>query len=275
MQWNQVTIIVSVTVLSNITGNLESKLPNPPQENCGPITIGLRHSSPWLPPGFEQQVVAEQNGSRERQRTKRSSNHSLNRPAISQAFLFALMNEPNDHGHGLVAGVLMTHRVNGMIHVKYVVALSLPNGCSVEVRRGDSGSDDSLRWRAVVRLEACQYQVGGGSMVANGPTGVSRLWNQFQTSGIVTRKLGEGRHRPSTSAQDRYSSLNPQRYRQTTAPKIARDLASVSGRKISRKTLYSIVSQTVGRTPLERRDNSSRGLEHIEKLKTKDYSKRY
>ncbi|GFY39819.1 hypothetical protein TNIN_397381 [Trichonephila inaurata madagascariensis] len=92
MKWNQVTIIVSATVLSNITGNLESKLPNPPQENCGPITIGLRHSSSWLPPGckrmrarspltvfrgilvlsskkffpilkVEQQVVAEQNGS--------------------------------------------------------------------------------------------------------------------------------------------------------------------------------------------------------------------
>ncbi|GFT27957.1 hypothetical protein TNCV_643791 [Trichonephila clavipes] len=46
--------------------------------------------------------------------------------------------------------------------------------------------DDSLRWRAVGRLPVLS---GVGSMATSGPKMDSRLWNQFQTSGTVTRKL--------------------------------------------------------------------------------------
>ncbi|GFV52109.1 hypothetical protein TNCV_1093261 [Trichonephila clavipes] len=45
--------------------------------------------------------------------------------------------------------------------------------------------DDSLRWRAVGRLEAGQSQAKEARWLQV----VSRLWNQFQTSGTVTRKV--------------------------------------------------------------------------------------
>ncbi|GFU60666.1 hypothetical protein TNCV_2754271 [Trichonephila clavipes] len=45
----------------------------------------------------------------------------------------------------------------------------------------------------------------------------SWLWNQFQTSGTVTRKVGQRRHRASTSLQDRYLTSSTRRHKRTTA----------------------------------------------------------
>ncbi|GFW14140.1 hypothetical protein TNCV_3547291 [Trichonephila clavipes] len=47
--------------------------------------------------------------------------------------------------------------------------------------------DDSLRWRAVGILEAGQSQL----KVVRSLQVASRLWNQFQTSGAVTRKISQ------------------------------------------------------------------------------------
>ncbi|GFT30751.1 synaptic vesicular amine transporter [Trichonephila clavipes] len=69
---------------------------------------------------------------------------------------------------------------------------------------------------------------GGDSMVTSGPKVILRLWNQFQTSGTIIRKIGQGRHKTQTSAQDRYLTLRMQRHRRTTAPQFARNLAAVS-----------------------------------------------
>ncbi|GFX97442.1 HTH_Tnp_Tc3_2 domain-containing protein [Trichonephila clavipes] len=108
---------------------------------------------------------------------------------------------------------------------------------------GISGFDDSLRWRAAGRLEAGQSQAEVARLLQGPQKVVSRLWNQFQTSGIATRKICHGRTRTMTSAQDRYLALSARRHRWTTVPQLARDLSAVSGRIISRQTVYSRLTE--------------------------------
>ncbi|GFX98115.1 hypothetical protein TNCV_4907631 [Trichonephila clavipes] len=62
--------------------------------------------------------------------------------------------------------------------------------------------------------------------------------NPFQTSGTVIRKVIQGHHRAVAPAKDHHLALNARRYRWTTAPQLACDLADVSGRRISRQTVY-------------------------------------
>ncbi|GFT24677.1 hypothetical protein TNCV_2856151 [Trichonephila clavipes] len=81
-------------------------------------------------------------------------------------------------------------------------------------------------------------------MVTSGPKGIPQLWKQFQTSSIVTWKVSEGRHRASTTAQYRNLVLSAQRHRRTTVPHLARDLAALSGRRISRQIVYSRLVET-------------------------------
>ncbi|GFU71843.1 transposable element Tcb1 transposase [Trichonephila clavipes] len=81
-------------------------------------------------------------------------------------------------------------------------------------------------------------------MVTSSPKVVFHLWNQFKTSSTVTRKVCQGRVRASTSAQNWYLALSAQRHRRTRAPHFARDLAAVSGRRISRQTVYSNIPET-------------------------------
>ncbi|GFT00319.1 hypothetical protein TNCV_2738731 [Trichonephila clavipes] len=69
-------------------------------------------------------------------------------------------------------------------------------------------------------------------MVTRGPKVLLRLWNQFETSGTVTRNVSQDRDRASTTAQDRYFALSAQRHRWTMVPQLALDLAPVSGRRI-------------------------------------------
>ncbi|GFV21561.1 hypothetical protein TNCV_5121481 [Trichonephila clavipes] len=55
----------------------------------------------------------------------------------------------------------------------------------------------------------------------------------------------ESRHRASTPAQDCNLALSPQRHRRITAPQLACNLAAVSGRRISRQTVYSHLAETL------------------------------
>ncbi|GFT95616.1 transposable element Tcb2 transposase [Trichonephila clavipes] len=73
----------------------------------------------------------------------------------------------------------------------------------------------------------------------------SRSQNEFQTSGTVSSKVNQGHHRASASARDHYLALRARRHRWTTAHQLARDLDAVSGRRISRQTLYSRLAETV------------------------------
>ncbi|GFW78733.1 hypothetical protein TNCV_4261561 [Trichonephila clavipes] len=61
-------------------------------------------------------------------------------------------------------------------------------------------------------------------------------------------KLEKGRqlrYRPRPLTEDRYLVLSARRHKWTKIPQLARDLAAVSGRKISRQTLHSRLAETV------------------------------
>ncbi|GFU27846.1 transposable element Tcb2 transposase [Trichonephila clavipes] len=66
---------------------------------------------------------------------------------------------------------------------------------------------------------------------------VSRLWRQFQTTGIAIRGFSSGRPRGTTPADDRYIVLQARRNRQQTAGEIARHRTQATGRPISRFTV--------------------------------------
>ncbi|GFT89556.1 hypothetical protein TNCV_2093691 [Trichonephila clavipes] len=76
-------------------------------------------------------------------------------------------------------------------------------------------------------------------MVTSGQKMVSRLWNQLQTSGTVTRKVSQDCHRASPFTQDRYWALSALQHRRETATQLAHDLVTVSGRRIYRQTVHS------------------------------------
>ncbi|GFU33124.1 transposable element Tcb2 transposase [Trichonephila clavipes] len=62
---------------------------------------------------------------------------------------------------------------------------------------------------------------------------VSRLWRQFQTTGIAIRGFSSGRPRETTPADDRYIVLQARRNRRQTAGEIARHTTQATGRPIS------------------------------------------
>ncbi|GFW00488.1 transposable element Tcb1 transposase [Trichonephila clavipes] len=66
---------------------------------------------------------------------------------------------------------------------------------------------------------------------------VSRLWRQFQTTGIAIRGFSSGRPRGTTPAGDRYIVLQARRNRRQTAEEIARHTTQATGRPISRFTV--------------------------------------
>ncbi|GFU66113.1 hypothetical protein TNCV_2857861 [Trichonephila clavipes] len=57
--------------------------------------------------------------------------------------------------------------------------------------------------------------------------------------------VSQGRHRASTTAQNCYLALSARRHRWTTFHQLAHDLAAVSGREISKKTLYRRLAKTI------------------------------
>ncbi|GFS87598.1 transposable element Tc1 transposase [Trichonephila clavipes] len=66
---------------------------------------------------------------------------------------------------------------------------------------------------------------------------VSRLWKSFKTTGMCSRRHGEGRVRSTTPAEDRYIVLSAKRNRRTTAQQVANQFLAASGKHISRKTV--------------------------------------
>ncbi|GFS95442.1 transposable element Tcb1 transposase [Trichonephila clavipes] len=88
------------------------------------------------------------------------------------------------------------------------------------------------------------WEVGGrpqcekcGCRVRNCSHHLSRLWRQFQTTGIAIRGFSRGRPRGTTSAGDRYVVLQARRNRWKTAGEIARHATQATGRPISRFTV--------------------------------------
>ncbi|GFW69440.1 transposable element Tcb1 transposase [Trichonephila clavipes] len=66
---------------------------------------------------------------------------------------------------------------------------------------------------------------------------VSRLWRQFQTTGIAIRGFSSVRRRGTPPADDRYILLQARRNRRQTAGEIARHTTQATGRPISRFTV--------------------------------------
>ncbi|GFW17267.1 transposable element Tc1 transposase [Trichonephila clavipes] len=63
------------------------------------------------------------------------------------------------------------------------------------------------------------------------------LWKSFKTTGMCSRRHGEGRVRSTTPAEDRYIVLSAKRNRRTTAQQVANQFLAASGKQISRKTV--------------------------------------
>ncbi|GFS91888.1 transposable element Tcb1 transposase [Trichonephila clavipes] len=66
---------------------------------------------------------------------------------------------------------------------------------------------------------------------------VSRLWKSFKTTGMCSRRHGEGRVRSTTPAEDRYIVLSAKRNRRTTAQQVANQFLVALGKQISGKTV--------------------------------------
>jgi transposase len=98
--------------------------------------------------------------------------------------------------------------------------------------------EDSLRWRAIGRLEAGQSQTEVALWLGVSRNVVSYLWKQFQQNGSIERRPVNGRPRATTVREDRFITITAKRNREFTARRLSNELASSSGTRISRFTIY-------------------------------------
>ena len=97
--------------------------------------------------------------------------------------------------------------------------------------------DHGMRWRIVGRLKAGQSQVQLCREFHVTPSVVSNLWKQFQDTGTIERKPGQGRPRATTALEDRYLSITARRNRHATASQLSRDFYAATGTRVSRVTV--------------------------------------
>ncbi|GFX66078.1 HTH_Tnp_Tc3_2 domain-containing protein [Trichonephila clavipes] len=67
---------------------------------------------------------------------------------------------------------------------------------------------------------------------------ISRLWQQFQGYGNVSRCYSTGRRRVTTPNEDRYLAVNAKRNRRSTASDLSRQLSSAADTTVLRQTVY-------------------------------------
>ncbi|GBM53286.1 hypothetical protein AVEN_52311-1 [Araneus ventricosus] len=89
--------------------------------------------------------------------------------------------------------------------------------------------DDGMRWRIVGKLEAGQSQVQICREFNLTPSVVCNLWKQFQDTGSIERKPGQGRPRATMVTENRYLSVIARRNRGATASQLSRDLYAATG----------------------------------------------
>ncbi|GFV67883.1 transposable element Tcb2 transposase [Trichonephila clavipes] len=97
--------------------------------------------------------------------------------------------------------------------------------------------DDFMRGRIIGKIEEGQKITDVAREFDIAHSVVSRLWKSFKTTGMCSRRHGEGRVRSTTPAEDRYIVLSAKRNRRTTAQQVANQFLAASGRQISRKTV--------------------------------------
>ncbi|GBN85246.1 hypothetical protein AVEN_166060-1 [Araneus ventricosus] len=76
------------------------------------------------------------------------------------------------------------------------------------------------------------------------PSVVCNLWKQFQDTGSIERKPGQGRPRATTATEDRYLSIIAMRNRDATAFQLSRDLYAATGTRVSRVTVSKRLHET-------------------------------
>ncbi|GBO43812.1 hypothetical protein AVEN_192354-1 [Araneus ventricosus] len=104
-------------------------------------------------------------------------------------------------------------------------------------------SDDGMRWRIVGRLKAGQSQVQICREFNLTPSVVCNLWKQFQDTGSIERKPGQG-PRANTATVDRYLSIIERRNRSATASQLSRDLYAATATRVSRVTVSKRLHDT-------------------------------
>ncbi|GBM88650.1 hypothetical protein AVEN_139604-1 [Araneus ventricosus] len=108
--------------------------------------------------------------------------------------------------------------------------------------------DDGMRWRILWRLEAGHSQVEICREFSLTPSAVCNLWNnlwkQFQDTGSIERKPGQGRPRATTAIEDRYLSIKARRNRSATAFQLSRDFYAATGTRVSRVTVSKRLHET-------------------------------
>ncbi|GFX33887.1 HTH_Tnp_Tc3_2 domain-containing protein [Trichonephila clavipes] len=96
---------------------------------------------------------------------------------------------------------------------------------------------NSLRWRAVGRMEMGLSQADAARRLNVSRSVVQRLWDQYQSEDSVSRRPVPGRPRATTPAEDRFLALSARRRRTTTVPQLVADHFQASGRRISATTV--------------------------------------
>ncbi|GBN12829.1 Transposable element Tcb2 transposase [Araneus ventricosus] len=104
--------------------------------------------------------------------------------------------------------------------------------------------DDGMRWGIVGRLEAGQSLLQICREFNLTPSIVCNLWKQFQDTGSIEIKPGQGRPRATTATEDRYLSIIARRNRGETASQFSCDLYATTGTRVSRVTVSKRLHET-------------------------------
>ncbi|GFT27016.1 transposable element Tcb1 transposase [Trichonephila clavipes] len=97
--------------------------------------------------------------------------------------------------------------------------------------------DDFIRGRIIGKIEEGRKITDVARAFDIAHSVVLRLWKSFKTTGMCSRRHGEGRVRSTTPAEDRYIVLSAKRNRRTTAQQVENQFLAASGKQISRKTV--------------------------------------
>ncbi|GFW84793.1 transposable element Tcb1 transposase [Trichonephila clavipes] len=97
--------------------------------------------------------------------------------------------------------------------------------------------DDFMRGRIIGKIEEGRKITDVARAFDIAHSVVSRLWKSFKTTGMCSRRHGQGRVRSTTPAENIYIVLSVKRNRRTTAQQVANQFLAASGKQISRKTV--------------------------------------
>ncbi|GBN43971.1 Transposable element Tcb2 transposase [Araneus ventricosus] len=122
-----------------------------------------------------------------------------------------------------------------ILYVKYV---------SVHVCVGGASRETGLISARQKRLEAGQSQVQIRRDFNLTPSVVCNLRKQFQDTGSIERKPGQGRPRATTATEDRYLSIIARRNRGATASQLSRDLYAATRTRVLRVPVSKRLHET-------------------------------